>query len=849
MPKGKRTESTKLITTGRACDCYPMLLKDQIYRFVLSKVAQVETYAGRLSSQLNRLVPLKKIITPLSLIFFSTLSVSLFPLPPAQAMETIIPVIYLNEEQKGEYFVKMTEDHDFLIKAEDLKAIGLLDPKGKSQDVEGISYLSLKSLAKVTFFFDEKKLALKIQASPEQLARTVLDFSNKRQKAIYYSKENSVFYNYGLTLNAGKGFKYESFSTTGQLGIRVGNFLLLSDSIVSTTGSETKFNRLMSSITYDRRDRMDAFVFGDFYTTSGNLGSCQVLGGLSYSKNYSADPNVIKRPVQGYQGFVTLPSEVSVYLNGVRIKSEKVPAGGFDLKNILAYGGRQDMEIVIKDAFGREQHIANPFYVSDTLLSKGFHDYSYNIGFQRNNIGASEDQYGDPAFLGFHRYGLTNNLTVGLRGEAAGGLYNMGPNFSYGTNFGVFDLALAGSRDKGDKSGWAGSVNYTFQGKRFNTRLGFSNYAEDYATISTSENTGLSLSGKTKYEAYAGVGFGTKNFGSVGLNYSKAVKYDTGERQIAGILYSKGIGRNFSLSLSLTHTNENGPDTNTKEIDFFVSLTYYPWKETIMTNTGMTGDQFRGNIQVQKNAPIGEGYGYRAALDVSEEQDKLVTRFRPYFQYKGPFGIYSTDITTSFGGTNNYQSYQFNASGAIVYVGNSFGFSRPVDDSFAIVKVGKVPGVRVFHNNQLIGRTDRSGTAVLPTFHSYDENQIRINDKDIPLEYALKKVSRIVSPPLRSGTLIKFEAKKVQAFTGMLTIEKDGQRLPVEFQLINLKKNEKIISFQTGRGGEFFIEDAEAGTFQGSFKYGEKKVTFTLTIPKSNETIIDGGEIHVQIQP
>jgi len=848
---------------GLAC-FYRMRLRVKMNRLVLSEDAKAGISTRPTSSKNNWFVSFKKQVKPIFIAFIIPLSLNLFSPLAAQAVETVIPVIYLNEEQKGEYFIKMTEDRDFLIKAEDLKEIGLLDPKGKAVKIEGVSYLSLKSMAGITFSFDENKQALKIQALPNLLARKIMDFSPVKSKTVDYSKDNSVFINYGLNYNAGNGLKFNSFTATHEIGIRVGDLLFLSDSVISVGDTETKFNRLMSSITYDRRDRMDTFVLGDFSAYSGNLGSCLTLGGLSYSKNYSSDPHFIKRPVQNYQGVVTTPSEVDVYLNGVRIRSERVSSGGFDLRNIQGYSGNQDLEIVVKDAFGREKHISNPFYVFDPILAKGLHDYSYNLGFQRKNIGSDTDQYGDLTFMGFHRYGLTNNLTLGLRGEAADGLYNLSPQLSLATNYGAFELTMAGSRDKEEKTGLAGSAIYIYQGKRFNVRLGTTSYSEDYNNISnastsntSTSNTSTSITNSSSISILAnprltiegGIGYGMKSFGSLSLNYTKTTTYKNEERQLTSLMYTKGFGKNCSLSLSLNQTIESSSEKNSNILEFFVGLTFYPWKDTIMTNTGMSGDNPQGHFQIQKNAPVGEGYGYRAAVDMTQEKDGLQTSFSPFFQYNGKYGIYSTELSLANGGADINQTYQFTASGAIVYVGKTVHFTRPVNDSFALINVGQVPGVRVYHNNQELGKTDRSGNIVIPDFHSYDENQVSINDRDIPLKYALTSVNRYISPPIRSGTLVKFEAKKVQAFTGLLKVVQNGKKLPVEYQTITMKFNGKVITFQTGRDGEFFIEDAVPGTFKAFFKYAGKAYTFDINIPKSDEIIIEAGEIHVQVQP
>ena len=61
----------------------------------------------------------------------------------------------------------------------------------------------------------------------------------------------------------------------------------------------------------------------------------------------------------------------------------------------------------------------SPYYLALGTLAKGLQDYSYNIGFIRQNYGTESWDYGQPSLLFRHRLGVTNWLTVGARVEGA----------------------------------------------------------------------------------------------------------------------------------------------------------------------------------------------------------------------------------------------------------------------------------------------------------------------------------------------------------------------------------------------------------------------------------------------
>lgn len=775
----------------------------------------------------------------------------------ASAAETAVINIILNQESKGEYFLKLAGPGEFLVRAEDLKAMGFRKPVGNVIDVDGEGYLSLKSMEGVEYIFNEKTVSLEITANPWLLGRSEIDFMPQRPRKVYYPKDTSAFLNYGLTYSHDE---FSSTTLTNELGARGGDLLFLTDSTYTNSPKGNKFLRLMSNITYDRRSTLQRLVAGDFFASSGELGSTTNLGGLSFSKLYRMDPYFIYRPLMDVSGVVSLPSEVDVYLDGMRIRTEKFSPGEFELRNITRHAGASTLELVIKDAFGREERLRFPFYFTDILLKRGLHEYSWNIGFQRENFGVESNSYGHPAFSAFHRYGVSDDLTFGLRGEGTRGLYNLGPQVaSLLSKAGLATLSLSGSHSDANGEGLAGAVSYGYQGSRVSTRLLLRGFTKEYATLASPSGEGV------KYELGAGVGYGTRELGSLSLDFTTTGKYVGEDRHVGTATYSRNLTANSTMFLTCRVTKERDYAT-----EVFAGISFFPGKNfSISANVAAGNDANSENLQVQKPAPVGEGFGFRATLERAESASLETYAFNPFVQYNANHGILSGEFRGETGDAGSRQTYQATAAGGLAYVGDAFGFSRPISDSFGLVKVGEVAGVRVYQDNQEIGRSDSSGRLFIPNLRSYYDNQLSINDKDIPIDYSLSEVLRIVSPPYRSGSCIPFGVRKQQPLVGYLKVRENGKAIPLEYQTVTMRVDGKKITFPTGGGGEFYLdigqldgEDApdgcaprmadsliKPGKYGAVVSYKGRQIPFHMTVPGTGAILIDLGEVVIELPP
>src|SRR3982074_3721810 len=203
--------------------------------------------------------------------------------------EPLIVQIKLNQENKGDFFVGVA-DGDFLIRVQDLKAIGLTQGPGQFLTIDREQYVSLKSIEGLNFRYDDKRLVLDLTAAPSTLPKRTLDLGAGRSQNVLYPTDTSAFLNYSVSYSGGGGGDHDSLGIANEFGARVGDFLFLTDSIYTGTSSEHRSVRLMSSLIHDRRDTLQRTIAGDFFASSGDIGTTVNLGGLSFAKLYTLAP-------------------------------------------------------------------------------------------------------------------------------------------------------------------------------------------------------------------------------------------------------------------------------------------------------------------------------------------------------------------------------------------------------------------------------------------------------------------------------------------------------------------------------------------------------------------------------
>jgi outer membrane usher protein len=777
----------------------------------------------------------------------------------APQTETLVLRVNLNTENKGDLFVQCASDLDFLLKLEDLKAIGFRNPVGTVQVIEGEPHLSLRSMLGVSFTFDGKALALNITAEPQLLPASSFALLAERRRGTRTGSTNSAFLNYALTGSGGSSASSSGRGVAGEMGVRWEKYLFLSDASTIDTAGGKKFVRLMSSVTNDDQQSLRRVILGDVLTPSRDLSSGLNLGGISITKVYGIDPYFVRFPTQTLSGSVALPSDMEVYLDGQRIRTERLRPGEFELRDILAYGGAQNVQVILRDAFGRVQQLSYSLYFSDQPLQKGLQEYSYNFGAIRRQYGADSNRYGPAALTFFHRYGFTNAVTLGWRAEATRQLVNTGPTATVvlGT-FGVVNLALARSAIAG-RQGTAELASYSFQSKDWSLGLFLRHDGKDYASMGDPP-----VITNRKYEGSASASYRLPGNGSVSLGHT-ALKTRSAmtpatatpaqpfgvflfeHRRHTTLSYSTPLGsRRMNFTASLSHMKSGaGPSRN----EVFLGLNVFlDGDYSAAASVRRDRQNHSESLQFTKNQPIGEGLGYMLSLD-GYNAGTQSTQSRSQLQYNAPAAVLRAEFGQYIDQGRRAEDQRVSVAGGVVYAGGHFGMSRPISDSYAIVKVGDVAGVGISVDGQAVGKTDSKGLAVLPTLNAYYENSVSISPGALPMEYALPATVKRVSPLPRSGAFVDFEVTKTQAFSGKLISRIGGTAKAVEFQEIVLNIGGKLQRLPTGRGGEFYVENLAPGSYPAVVSIRGQQCLFDLNIPKSDDMFVDLGGLDCSPAP
>jgi outer membrane usher protein len=731
----------------------------------------------------------------------------------------------VNGIKRGEALVYV-RGTDYWVDLEALKAAGIQDRgDGDRMMVEGRLVVRISSLPGVSAVLDEAALTLRVTADPALLGRTRLNLAPARPKEIEYRRDASAFVNYATTWNS-----EQRHVVSLESGLTVGAGLVTAYVSHAPTGVV----RGPVSVTVDARKRLQRWVVGDSVASNGALGGAAQIAGLNVSSNYELDPYFVRFPTVGLTGALSTPSTVEVYVNDRLLTRQQLPPGTFDVEGLPLPVGAGSARVVMRDAFGREQEVAGSYYLSSGLLAPGLHQYQYAVGRERLLAATESWLYGDAAAFGRHRLGLTDAITVGGRVEASPELIAGGPEaVTRLGRFGELELAGAWSRLRDGGLGYAWTTGYLYSSRGMTFGGSLRGASREYVTTATRLESLDRLQLESGLTASTRVG----RLASVTVSYQDRRFYGVLPRQT---LVSLSASRRLPGRSSLFLTASRSRIGSEVSPSLFAGLTLSVGSHhSISASNEYRDDQSTAAFQAQRGMPLGEGFGYRVRAEAGD-----LAIIEGDARYQSRWGRYELQHNEVEG----RRLTSVSAAGALVAVGGQVFATRPVDQSFALVRVPGVRNVRTFLSNQEVGRTDRNGNLLVPNLLPYYGNKLSIAHEDIPLNRTIEKRELTVAPPFRGGAVATFRADKEQRLQGNVVLKKGwGTIVPSFGVLFATTSAGEVLESPLGPKGEFYLEGLMPGAVRTRVEYADVTCELDVPVPDSDEPVIAMGVVECNV--
>jgi outer membrane usher protein len=704
------------------------------------------------------------------------------------------------------------------IAAADLARWRLKLPDVAPHTYGGQPYFPLSAIPGVKFRIDSASQSLAISAPPHAFTTNAFAAqAGVRVKPVL--PQPGGFFNYDVSATHTPG------STTRAGLFEAGYFdrhgVLTNDMLANDLGTGLQAVRLDTTWEHDDPEKMTSIRFGDEINRPASVwGRAVRFGGIQYGTDFATQPGFITFPLAATSGQAVLPSTVDVYVNNALVAQDKVPPGPFSITNIPVITGSGNVQLVVTDLLGRQQVITSPFYASQGLLKKGPDDYSYELGFVRNNFGLSSNDYGSWLSSATYRRGITDRFTGEVHGELMAGQETVGTTASYLWNdFGIVTgSAAASSSDAGS----GGLFAIGFQRQTPTWGFGF----QSQWTNQNFRQIGLApgeLPESRLITANASYTFNGR--GTLGVAYVDQTPRDQPEVKVASLNYSVPLGHYGSLGFAAIKTfGDSG------NLTFFTTFTIPFGTQTsasVTTRNTRQSDDNSGDTTytLQHSLPLGEGFGYR--LLAQDHGD-----FQAAGSYQNNVGTYTAEVDQFSGQT----SERVGMSGGIGLIGGHAFLSRSIDNSFGLVEVPGYANVRVLQDNQIVGRTDANGYAVLPQLRAYDRNPISIDQGDLPLDAQVDSLTLTAVPYYRSGVLLKFPVRHARGALLHIKLD-DGSYLPAG-ATVRIKGESGV--FPVAYQGEAYLTGLPAQA-QLVAEWKNQSCAFDIAYPQTKEPIPNLG--------
>ena len=608
-----------------------------------------------------------------------------------------------------------------------------------------------------------------------------------------------------------------------------------------------RFYRRALRAIYDEPESFRRWSAGDLQLLNTGMLSTPFIGGVALEKSRRTfDPFAPTVNLGGRQIFLASPSTVEIIVNGASYQTLDLQPGTYSLEDLSIQIGSNDVQLVVRDAAGREQITRFDYFYDPIDLEAGEEEYTVAVGVIATELDLQPDYSDDPAFIGNYRKALSDILIVGGGLQISGDLQVVAAEAQVVPQVipGSFDLH--GAVSTGDGTGFALRGGYRVssgigaEAKRFTATFNYE--SENFRTVGDlagfrlenfSANASYSQALSERTSLVAGASYFFRSGGSDQSTFFVDVNHriKTNIRATFGVEYGTGsiFGHNFGVraGIAILFGGRHRFDA-----------TYQSRRELARASLSRGSGNSVGSLGYSLNVQDSSG---------STSADGVVDYIANRFEARASLGTSGT----SLGGLTDDQTARLQIGTSFAFADGAFGIGRPIQDAFLLAR----PHETLEGTDVITGRTLRGdgyeassgtfGAAVVNRLSSYNMQDVQYDIDTLEAGYDIGSGVARVDPPYRAGYDLVVGTDRFVSAVGFLRI--GGVPASLVAGVITSEDDEGFEPepFFTNSAGRFGVIGLAPGRSY-TIRLNESGQAFTIQVPEDNTGLYRLETINLQ---
>lgn len=490
------------------------------------------------------------------------------------------------------------------------------------------------------------------------------------------------------------------------------------------------------------------------------------------------------------EGIAPSQARVEVRQSGALIYSTLTPAGPFRFDDLPVINTTSDLDVTVVGADGSQRHFTVPAASLMHRAPGASQGLSAAFGKLRDAAGAPWIATITRGWNVGRRATLVGSATLTDEHRGVAGGFDFAPLANTAVNTRLHLTHHTADRSRGVQASIGVSTRAT---EGLSASLSASASSAGFRSSAVVGRQPRSC-GAVQYAA--SLGYASPTYGAFSLGYTQS---EWGRartsRRIAGA-WATTIGRaSASFSVECNATSRGRPVNA-----MYVNVSLPMGKHSVGTQLSMSGERLRTGTRV--SGAVGEQISYSASVSARpRERDAsadLSLGVLPRYAQLGLGASFAPRMVT----------YSSSARGGIALHRHGLTFSPyPIRDTFAVVSVGDLAGVRVVTPDGPVW-TDWSGRAAVPSLAAFSPSQIQVATTSLPRNVDIDSGVRHLSAARGAVGHVEFDVTRVRRVLLDVRLP-DGA--PVRRGATVVDDRDRLVTI-VADDGRLFLDDAKPGT-------------------------------------